>query len=180
MASLQDQLLKAGLVDKRKAKIAKQEKQKQASHARKTGGKTVNAAKAAAEQQRVQRIERDRVLNQQKQEASRQKEIAAQVRQLIEVNRLERDKAEISYSFVYRNKVKNIQVTEDQKKHLTQGHLAIVISKTERFEIVPMQVAQKISERDAQSVVQLNDRVDDLDPADDPYADYQIPDNLTW
>ena len=183
MASLQDQLLKAGLVDKHKAKQANKEKQKQASHARKTGTKTVAAASTAAQRQRAQRIERDRVLNQQKQQASRQKEIAAQVKQLIEVNKLDRSQGEISYSFVYENKVKNMLVTEDQKNHLTSGHLAIVITRTNKssaFEIVAMPVAQKIAERDTGSVVQLNDKLDSTDSEDDPYADYQIPDDLTW
>ena len=64
MASLQDQLLKAGLVDKHKAKLANKEKQKQANLARKSGSKTVNAAKAAAQQRHAERVGQDRVLSQ--------------------------------------------------------------------------------------------------------------------
>ncbi len=183
MASLQDQLLKAGLVDKRKAKLANKEKQKQANLARKSGAKTDNAAKAAAQQRQQQRVERDRALNQKKQDESWQKAIAAQVKQLIEVNKLDRDQAEIPYRFVYQNKVKNIHVTEDQKIHLTQGHLAIVtltLANNRQFEIVAVQVAQKIAERETESVVQINHKTDATELEDDPYADYQIPDDLTW
>ena len=183
MASLQDQLLKAGLVDKHKVKLANKEKQKQTNLARKSGSKTVNAAKAAAQQRHAERVEQDRVLNQKKQDIASQKAIGAQVKQLIEVNKLDRDRGEISYSFEYENKVKNILVTEDQKNHLTSGHLAIVVTDTAKgsqFEIVAVQVAQKIAERDEQSVILLNDRDASAAPKDDLYAAYQIPDDLTW
>jgi len=183
MASLQDQLLKAGLVDKHKAKLASKEKQKQANLARKSGAKMVNAATAAAQQRHAERVEQDRALNQKKQDVARQKAVAAQVKQLIEVNKLDRDGGEISYSFEYENKVKNILVTEEQKNHLTSGHLAIVATgktKASPFEIVAIQVAQKIAERDAQSVILLNDRGATAPLEDDPYAAYQIPDDLTW
>ncbi len=183
MASLQDQLLKAGLVDKHKAKLANKEKQKQANLARKSGGKTVNAATTAAQQRHAERVEQDRALNQKKQDIARQKAIAAQVKQLIEVNKLDRDGGEIPYSFEYENKVKNILVTEEQKNHLTSGHLAIVVtaaSAANPFEIVAVQVASKIAERDAQSVVLLNDRGATAPLEDDPYAAYLIPDDLTW
>ena len=151
--------------------------------ARKSGTKTDNRNKAAAQEQQRKRAQRDRELNQKRQQESQRKEIAAQVKQLIEVNKLERVQAEVSYSFVFKNKVKNIYVTEEQKTHLTQGHLAIVTqvhASNRQFEIVAMQVAQKIAERDAGSVVQLNDKADAAELEDDPYADYKIPDDLTW
>jgi len=181
MASLQDQLLKAGLVDKNKAKQVSKDKQKQAKLVRKSGARTDNTAKARAQQERAKKLARDRELNQQKQQASNRKAIAAQVRQLIEMNSLDRDQGEISYSFIYQNKVKNIGVTEDLKNQLTLGRLAIVtllVNSERRFEIVPAAVAEKIAQRDTESVVHLNQKVEMEE--DDPYADFQVPDDLTW
>jgi hypothetical protein len=183
MASLQDQLLKAGLVDKNKANKANKDKQKQANFARKTGGNTVNEVKVSTQQKRVKKNERDRELNLKKQKSSNQKAIAAQIRQLIEINKLDRDRGEFTYSFVYENKVKNIVVTEDLKNQLTQGRLAIVTllaNMDRKFEIVPAPVAEKIAQRDAECVVHLNEKVNTEENKDDPYADYQIPDDLTW
>jgi len=41
-------------------------------------------------------------------------------------------------------------------------------------------VAEKIAERDSSSVIR-NDNVSDSEvSADDPYADYEIPDDLIW
>jgi hypothetical protein len=183
MASLQDQLLKAGLVDKNRAKKANKDKQKQTNFVRKTGRITVNEDKVSAQQKQVRKAERDRELNLKKQITSNQKAIAAQIIQLVEINKLDRDQGEITYSFVFENKVKNIVVTEDLKNQLTQGRLAIVTLLTNmdrKFEIVPAPVAEKIAQRDAECVVQLNEKVNAEENEDDPYADYQIPDDLTW
>jgi hypothetical protein len=99
------------------------------------------------------------------------------------MNRLDRDRGEISYSFIYQNKVKNIGVSAEQKNQLTLGRLAIVTllaNKDRRFEIVPTPVADKIAQRDADSVVHLNQKVEIDENENDPYADFQIPDDLTW
>lgn len=181
MGSLQDQLLKAGLIDKSKANKVSKDKQKQANLARKSGAKTDNAKKRQAHQERERKLARDRELNLQKQQASSQKAIAAQVKQLIEKNCIARDQGEISYSFIYKNKVKNIGVTADLKNQLTLGRLAIVtflLNSQRKFEIVPAPVAEKIAQRDANAVVHLNQKAEIEE--DDPYANFQVPDDLTW
>ena len=47
------------------------------------------------------------------------------------------------------------------------------------YEIIPREAALKIQERDASRIVLLNTHVEEPD-ADDPYAAYQIPDDLMW
>lgn len=183
MESLQEQLLKAGLVDKSRANKAKKDKQKKSKVARHTGAKIVNKEKSAVQQEQAKRAERDRELNQQKQKQVEQKAVFAQIKQLIDLNKLDKGNGEIAYSFVYKNKVMKIYVTGEIKQQLSQGRLAIVrlVLKSERlFEIVPAVVAEKIAQRDENSVVHLNVADDNTDNADDPYADYQVPDDLTW
>lgn len=183
MASLQEQLLKTGLVDKSRVNKAKKDKQKQAKIKRHAGAKAVSREKSAAQQQQAKRVERDRELNQQKQKQVEQKAVFAQIKQLIDLNKIDRGAGEIAYSFIYKNKVKKIFVTENIKQQLSQGRLAIVrlVLKSERlFEIVPTPVAEKIAQRDESSVVQLNTPVNQDEKGNDAYADYQIPDDLTW
>lgn len=183
MESLQEQLLKAGLVDKSRANKAKKDKQKKSKVARHTGAKIVNKEKSAVQQEQAKRAEHDRELNQQKQKQVEQKAVFAQIKQLIDLNKLDKGNGEIAYSFVYKNKVMKIYVTGEIKQQLSQGRLAIVrlVLKSERlFEIVPAVVAEKIAQRDENSVVHLNVADDNTDNADDPYADYQVPDDLTW
>lgn len=181
MASLQEQLLKAGLVDKNKARQADKDRQKQNRMVRKSGASADHRSENLARQEREKKRARDRKLNQQKQEASRQKAITAQVKQLIEENCMDRDQGEIAYSFIYKNKVKSILVTTELKNQLTLGHVAIVtylLNSQRKFEIVPAAVADKIAGRNADAVVHLNKEVE-VDE-DDPYAAFQVPDDLTW
>ena len=48
MASLQDQFLKAGLVDKNKAKLVQQDKSKQKKVERRTGNESIDESRLAA------------------------------------------------------------------------------------------------------------------------------------
>jgi hypothetical protein len=45
--------------------------------------------------------------------------------------------------------------------------------------LVPRVIADKIAERDPSMVVRVNKASTEI-PADDPYAAYQIPDDLMW
>jgi hypothetical protein len=183
MESLQEQLLKAGLVDKKRVNKAKKDKQKQSKVARNTGARGAVKEKTVAQLAQVKRAEHDRELNQQKHKQAEQKALFSQIKQLITLNKVDCGQGEIAYSFVYKNKVRKLYVTADIKQQLGQGRLAIVrlVLKSERlFEIVPAAVAAKIAQRDQHSVVQLNQNADRIEAEDDPYADYQIPDDLTW
>ncbi len=60
------------------------------------------------------------------------------------------------------------------------GRLAIV-KLDENYEAVSSEVAEKISLRDAASVIVLNEQnINTKDDSEDPYADYQVPDDLMW
>jgi uncharacterized protein YaiL (DUF2058 family) len=182
MASLQDQLLKAGLVDKNRANKAKKEKQKKAKAARGSGATITNETAIAAKREQEKKVERDRELNLQRQKESTQKAIAAQIIQLVEMNRLDSDNAEIAYSFTYDNKVKKIHLSEELKSQLIAGRLAIVtILKNghRKFVIVAAGVAEKIAQRDESCLVQLNQKVEN-EGDDDAYAEYKVPDDLMW
>lgn len=182
MSSLQDQLLKAGLVDQKRVAKANRDKNKKDNFARKSQ-KRKGAGSAAQPPPQGKKAQRDRELNEKRQQAVRQKEIAAQVKQLIDKNRQDRSKGELPYSFVFRSKVKKIFVTEAQKKQLIQGQLAIathVARDGRKFDLVPAPVGEKIARRDAGFVVDIRAQQETEKAEDDAYADYQVPDDLTW
>ena len=183
MSSLQEQLLKAGLVDEKKLARAEQEKNRRASSARKQRGKKGAQPNPARPQAQNKKAQRDRELNQKRQQEARRKEREAQAKQLIDNNKQDRSQGELPYSFVYRSKVKKIYVTEAQRDRLVAGQLAIVTLVTNegrRFELVPGAVAEKIRERDETLVVDLGEPGKAAPGEDDPYADYQVPDDLIW
>ena len=62
--------------------------------------------------------------------------------------------------------------------HLMAGRLVIVVQNG-ATELVPRVVADKIAERDPKMVVRVNKTVAAVEE-DDPYAAFQIPDDLMW
>lgn len=178
MASLQDQLLKAGLADEKKAKAIRNEKKKQRKQQPK-GTVQVSEAEIRARKAREEKAERDRQLNLERQKEAEKKAIQAQIRQLVDTNRLDRSRGETSYQFVHNKKIKKIFVEDKMVDQLSRGRLAIVFVN-DQYEIVAEGVARKIQERDENAVVVLHDRQKDDVGEDDPYAGYEIPDDLMW
>ncbi len=177
--SLQDQLLKAGLVDQKKVKAVKQEQRKQKKQQPK-GQQTVDETKLAAEQALKEKTARDRELNRQRQQEAEQKALKAQVRQLIETNALTTQGGETPYQFADQNKVKKIWVTPQQAEHLARGLLAVA-RLGDHYRVIPKQVAEKILQRDAEAIVALHEKsADTSKEEDDFYADFKIPDDLMW
>ncbi len=179
--SLQDQLLQAGLADKKKASKVKKDKQKQAKVQRRSKTEFVDDTKLQVQVARKEKIESDRLLNEKKNAESQVKAIAAQVQQLIKVNRLSRDRADIDYNFTDNKKIKKILVDKTMQEQLSKGRLAIVMLEN-KYEIVPSVIAEKIKMREPEKIIMCQERVEPAAGIDeeDPYADYQIPDDLMW
>jgi uncharacterized protein YaiL (DUF2058 family) len=176
--SLQDQLLKAGLIDARKVSTANKDKKKQEKQQRKHKIETVDETKLNVQQALQEKAERDRQLNFQRDEQARAKAIIAQIKQLIEISHLARDSAELTYNFTDGTKIKKILVTESMRNQLSNGRLAIV-KFDDKYYVVPKSVAEKIKLRDASYVV-VSNVLQEADDENDPYAEYKIPDDLMW
>lgn len=185
--SLQEQLLKAGLVTTAQARTAKSDKHKQVQQQRHNNLQAVDEAKRLAQQALAEQAERDKELNRLRQEQEEKKQLAAQIRQLIENNRIAIDETAIeeyddsqAYHFTDRNKVKKLFVPKAMREQITGGKLAIVRLR-KRYEVVPVEIAGKIRERDPACVIVWNDAsAAPVENCDDPYAQYQIPDDLVW
>jgi uncharacterized protein len=178
MVSLQEQLLKAGLVDKKKAAKVQQDKSKQKKDERRSGTVAVDETRAAAQEAQRRNAERARELNAQRDAALRQKEIAAQIAQLVKQNRQGKGNGDIAYNFTFGTKVERIHVSATVRDHLVAGRL-VIVGQGETFELVPRVVADKIAERDPALVVRVNKPAAAVEE-DDPYADYKIPDDFDW
>ncbi len=179
MASLKDQLLKAGLVDAKKAKQVDKEKRKEAKVARRSSEPQVDEVKQQLEQARIEKQERDRTLNRQREQELQQKALAAQIKQLIENHRQSKGKDEVEHNFTHGKLIKKIRVSAAVQQQIVRGQLAIV-ALGQGYELVPRVVAEKIAQRDAAAVVVLNTPSKTTEVDDDPYKDYVIPDDLMW
>ena len=177
--SLQDQLLNSGLIKKDKANKAKKEKYKQSKQQRNSKTVQIDEATLLAQKSLAEKQAKDRELNQQQKAKADEKAIVAQIKQLIKLNIQAKDDEGIAYNFSDNNAVKKIYVNDATLKNISNGRLAIVKYDTS-YELVPAQVAEKIKQRDASFVLVLNDKAEGEVAADDPYADFQIPDDLMW
>ncbi|MCG3723122.1 DUF2058 domain-containing protein [Vibrio cincinnatiensis] len=169
--SLQEQMLKAGLVNEKKLKKAQKGSKKSRVQAREV--------KAAVEANKQQQQERDKALNKQQKEQLLTKEIQAQVKQLIEMNKLPLNSGDIQYHFTDGTLVKTLYVDSQTRDQLIKGLLAIARYE-ESYAIIPNIVAQKIWQRDELSIINAPCESEATIDEDDPYADYVVPDDLMW
>lgn len=176
--SLQDQLLKAGLVSKQQAKQNRSSKKKTKKRQGGVDQEAQARKRALAEQQR-KKAEQDRELNRKHAEEARARAQAEELRQLIHAHRLTREGADIAFNFTDGGKLKRLYVNAEQQKGLIAGRLAVVRQDT-FFELVPKDIAERVAERNAALVLVLNKPDETKADEEDEYADYQVPDDLMW
>jgi uncharacterized protein YaiL (DUF2058 family) len=86
----------------------------------------------------------------------------------------------LAYHFTDNHKIKTLYVSETMREQIIRGKLAIV-RLGDGYEVVLSNVAEKISLRHIASVIVDNEQaVADVVKEDDPYANYQIPDDMIW
>lgn len=175
--TLQEQMLKAGLVSSKKMAKVQRTAKKSRVQARE--------AREAVEENKKAQLERDKQLSEQQKQAVLAKEFRAQVKQLIEMNRITVAKGNITFNFTDGNMIKKIEVDKQTQTQLINGRLAIarlvINAKGDcDYAIIPAVVADKIAQRDADSIVLNSALSQEEQDEDDPYADFKIPDDLMW
>lgn len=148
----QDQLLKAGLVNKKQVKKAKHEKllSKKEKKGQTTESVSTIQQELAAQKKRAKELNRKQV------EEKQERERLAQVKQLVEQNRLEKDEQGEAYNFVEDNKIKRIYVGPDLVNQISRGQAAIV-KLGAGYEVVPLKVARQIASRNKAAVLVLHE-----------------------
>lgn len=175
----QEQLLKAGLVTKQQVNKVKQEKKQKHKQQRTKKAAPIDEAKLKAQKAADEKAQRDRELNKKKQEDAQKKAISIEINQLITDHCLARgEDCEIIYNFEHNKKVKRIYINEEMKKQIIQGKLGIARIEG-RYELVPKSVAEKIQQRNDKRIILFSPEQQAADE-NDPYAEYQIPDDLMW
>ncbi len=181
--SLREQLLAAGLVSKKQAQQAEQRERqhqhKQKKHSKGQPPVQSEAQKRAAEQAAA-KLARDQELNRKRQEEAERRARMAQIKQMIEENRLPKLETDEYFNYVDRGKVRRIAVDADRRERLIAGTLKIVRCEG-KYDVVLAEIAERIREREPRAVVNLDAQQQSDTPAeDDPYKDFVVPDDLRW
>ncbi|MEE9327649.1 MAG: DUF2058 domain-containing protein [Cocleimonas sp.] len=187
--SLQDQLLGKGLIKKQDANNIQTAKKKAVKQSRKNNTQLVNeAAELAKDAQKKQR-QQSQTLNEQQKSKAKKKSLLAQIRQIIELNIIHNapkkmsEDALLAYNFSDANKIKTLYISPQNQDLINRGKIAIAKlhnNSNDSYHLIPAEAAIKIKERDDQSIVLLNDKISDEGNDDDPYADFEVPDDLMW
>ena len=175
--TLQEQMLKAGLVTSKKMAKVQRTAKKSRVQARE--------AREAVEENKKAQLERDKQLSEQQKQAALSKEYKAQVKQLIEMNRIVIAKGNIDFNFTDNNLIKKVVVDKATQTQLINGRLGIARLVTNsngdsEYAIIPAVVADKIAQRDESYIVLNSALSEEVQDEDDPYADFKIPDDLMW
>ena len=177
---LQEQLLKAGLAKKSKLDQVAREQARQ-RHAK--AAPAANTEQAEAERARLEKIERDRALSAGLNAKAKAQELRAQVRQIVEQNRL-KPEGEIDYRFTHAGVIRSLLVTDAVRRQLANGSL-VIASHGSGYAIVPRAAADKIETRDASMIALDHGRnaataPDAGDADDEHYSRFKVPDDLIW
>ncbi len=174
--ALQAQLLKAGLVDNKKAKKLS----KQAVHEQRTGQSNEAELKAKIAQDQQEKLARDQALDLEKKRLLQGKELKAAIVQMINQHKIRDTNGEVSYQFIDDNKVKKIYLNQQIYNALVAGSL-IIAKEAESYAILPKALAERINDKmEGFIIVNNSEKNEQTTDEEDPYAAYVIPDDLMW
>ncbi len=183
MASLQDQLLKAGLTTKQKTRQANadnRKKNKQKRSGVKHDASLQEQVKQDLAKSKAEKLAKDSALNDAKNKELASKENSLRIKQILQHHQITGVNGESEYNYTFENKIKKLSLDTITHKALVNGRLALC-GFAETTYLVTSETAAKVAELDNSIILVQNDKVesDEVDE-DDPYADYQIPDDLMW
>lgn len=174
--ALQAQLLKAGLVDNKKAKKLS----KQTQHEQRTGQSNEAELKANIEKSKQEKLQKDQALNQEKQRQLEEKALKAAIIQMISQHKIREVEGDVAYQFIDDNKVKKVYISQTVYNALVSGSL-VIAKDQDNYAYLPKALAEKINQKMEGFILvnnaQKNEQTTD---EEDPYAAYVIPDDLMW
>jgi len=178
--SLQDQLLALGLAkdkpgkkrrspggsEKSRSAVARAERRKDSP-----GEMTLEQAYALKRKEEKKQAEQAR--RKKREEDRRRKQINNAIREIVKANRLNRDDAEVPRNFMFRGRIRKINLTPEQLKALNRGQLGIAYLSG-GYHLLSKEHTEQVRRLSAEHVPDLSSEAD-LDEGDHP-----VPDDLIW
>lgn len=174
---LQEQLLKAGLVNKTKAAQVVRE---QSNRHKGKQAATSTPDQRDAQNAQLAKAERDRQLAAAQNARKQATEARAQVRQIIEAHKMPHE-GELAYRFRDNDKIRELLVSEALRSQLAVGML-VIVKLDDRYELLPRVAADKVRSRAAEMIVIDHGQAtaSEIDNEDPYYAQFEVPDDLIW
>lgn len=174
--ALAAQLLKAGLVDNKKAKKLS----KQAQHEHRTGQNNDAEIKAKIEHDKQEKIAKDQALNQEKQRVLDEKALVAAIAQMIIQHKIPDTDGDMTYQFIDESKIKKVYINQQIYNALVAGSL-VIAKENHSYAFLPKALAERINDKMTGFIIVNNaENHEQTTDEEDPYAAYVIPDDLMW
>lgn len=199
--SLQQQLIRAGLVSEQRAEELAKPKPKRAQKPRQNSAKGAKGGAdrgaqgkkgPAREQKRPAKRpaakKPDKAAKAAEAEAKAEAEMAAKrelkakIKKLIEENSVTEFVGELTFSYVVGDRIRQLFVTQEYLDKVSAGELAITRLNRQTHLVTP-EIADQLLALNPQWLVVLNDPSKEqpqVTGEEDPYADYKVPDDLHW
>ena len=173
--ALQAQLLKACLVDNKKAKKLS----KQAVHEQRTGESKDAEVKAKIAQAQQEKLAKDQAIEQEKKAALQEKELKAAIMQMIHQYKIRDTDGEVVYQFLD-GKIKKVYINQQIYNALVAGSL-VIAKENDSYAFLPKALAERINlKMEGFIIVNNAEKNEATTDEEDPYAAYVIPDDLMW
>lgn len=174
--ALQAQLLKAGLVDNKKAKKLS----KQAVHEQRTGQSNEADIKAKIVQDKELKQAKDQAIEQEKKAILHEKELKASIAQMIDQHKIRHTDGDAIYQFIDENKIKKLYINQQIYNALVSGSL-VIAKENDNYAFLPKALAERINAKmEGFIIVNNSEKNEQTTEEEDPYAAYVIPDDLMW
>lgn len=174
--ALQAQLLKAGLVDNKKAKKLS----KQAVHEQRTGQGSEAEIKAKIAQDKQQKQAKDQAIELEKKAILQEKELKATIIQMIIQHKIRDIDGDVAYQFIDDGKIKKQYINQQIYNALVAGSL-VIARDHESYAFLPKALADRINAKlEGFIIVNTSEKNEAVTDEEDPYAAYVIPDDLMW
>ena len=194
--SLQEQLLKAGLISEQQVKDtrrqdgrARRQDKKPPKKARPPQSSTPavvagtapkNERERELARQRAAKIARDRALNQDRDAERGRKAKHAQARQLLEQHSQNAAGGESPYNYLRGRKVKRAYVHPEQRERIIGGQLVLAVVEGNHHLLLP-DIAARVAALLPEAYLHQHVSEPEIElDQDDPYADFKVPDDLVW
>jgi len=182
--SLRDQLIAAGFEAPRKPdkKPVKKPADKSRAKKRRPGGRPGADSKNSSHKKSAKATtQRDSAHRQNSSDAEvlERKKLKAQIKELIDNNKIENWKGEIAYRYTVDKRIRELYVNEAAQKQLTAREVSITRLNGDTF-LVPIAVATEIIKINPQWSVFNTTDAEEKRTEDDGYSEFQVPDDLQW
>ncbi len=166
--SLQEQLLKAGMVNEKQVKKAQHEQKIENKKKKKKGTSSEESAIARLQKQQSEQAKQSLKLNAERNLQAQLKADQAAVKQLIESNRIPLEEGDVPYHYVSAGgQIKRISLQQAVADKLSEGALGLALHNGD-YVLLSAEAVQKVLLRDRDAILAYNDpaEIEDDYPAD--------------